>query len=675
MKKIKYHLRFQVVPGDDVAADARILAAFCLKHGIEEVVLFFAGEEWNNGLLSVKEEDMWFDTVGKSREILESKGISVSLNPWMTVLHTDRGRSFPADRRFKPMVSPWGEKSRACASFADRNWQKYISNLYGRFARLGFRVMWVEDDFRYHNHAPLTWGGGFEKGMCERFSRRIGKKVTRQEILENILRPGRPHPWRTKWMGVWKEAQLEAARGIADAVKKNSPVRTKLGLMSSTPWMHSIEGRRWEELFDSLSIDGDVAHRPSFASYCDSLGKSKVYSAMSLAMQKNFRQLSYEVAPEVENFPFTAWSKSDVTTWADMSFALFFGSDALLLDLFPFTGNRADEEPGIGDMLDRSHEALSWIAGRFSKEHNLHGIGIPWKQNAAELVRTEKGEHLNELAVDTMPAWEFLLSYGIPACAGLQDVNFLSGNAAWIFDDGEIAEMLKGGLLLDGISARILCARGFGRQIGVEYKRTLAREESTYSMEVVTCGDSGARKGFSCSVNLMPEFNVFEPVGGAVTWSEIITPGRERVGAGITLSENSSGGRTVVFTSEILDGGRLAYQKPSMSFQRQAMVQNAIRYLYNDGIPVPLVTGGPYLLPMYFRKRGEGFLVVFNGSPDPAPVSVEIKDKRIPENTTLLRPLEKPVSMKLIQLKKRGGNTAHWKSKAIPYMSFMVVKL
>lgn len=674
MQKVRYHLRFQIIPSNRVEEDAYILADFCLKHRIEEVVLFFAGEEWNNGLLSRKEEDIWFDTIRKVKEVLERQNLSVSLNPWMTVLHTDRGRFFPPDRRFKPMVSPLGEKSKACASFADKNWQKYICNLYGRFARLGFRVIWVEDDFRYHNHSPLTWGGGFEKEMCDRFSHKIGRSVTRQEILKKILRSGKPDIWRAKWMEVWRQAQIETAQGISEAVCKNSPVKTKLGLMSSSPWVHSIEGRRWQELFDSLSIDGEVAHRPSFAYYYDTPGKSKFYSVMSLSMQKNFRKPHFEVAPEVENFPFSVWNKSDVSTWTDMSFALFFGSDALLLDLFPFTGNRVDEEPGIGDMLDRSYRSLSWISCNFSKEHNLYGVGIPWKENAAELVRTEKGEHLNELAVDPLPAWEFLLSYGIPACAEQQEVNFLCGNSAWIFDDCEINEMLKGGLLLDGDSARILCTRGFSKQIGVKYKRAFDREESTYSLEVVTHPDSGVRKGFYSSVNLLSEFNVFEPVEGAVKWSDVITPTKEKVGSGITLYRNSVGGRIVVFATEhafMLKGGAYSYQRVPMNFHRQTMVQNAMRYMFKGRLSIPLVTGGPHLLPMYFRKKGEEQLVVFNGSPDPAVVSLKIMDTKVAKEVVCLKPLKNPVYYKL--LKKDG--CLYRTSKTIPYMSFLIVKL
>lgn len=668
MQRARYHLRFQVVPGGNAEEDARILADFCLKHRIEEVVLFFAGEEWNNGLLSEKEENVWFDTVRKAKEVLDGRGISVSLNPWMTVLHTDRGRTFPPDRRFQPMVSPSGEKSRACASFADKNWQKYIYSLYGRFARLGFRVIWVEDDFRYNNHGPLTWGGGFEKEMCDKFSRKIGKKVTRQEIIKKILRPGKPHPWRSKWMEVWRETQLEVARGIADAVKKNSPVKTKLGLMSSSPWMHSIEGRRWQEIFNALSIDGDVAHRPNFAYYSDAMGRDRTYSVMSLGMQKTFRHPSFEVAPEVENFPFTVWSKSDISTWTDMAFALFFGSDALLLDLFPFTGNRADEEPRIGFMLNKSYESLSWIAANFSKEHNLSGVGIPWKENAAEAVRTEKGEYLNELGVDTLPAWDFLLSCGIPACAERQEVNVLFGNTAWIFDDDEISDMLKGGLLLDGGSAEILFKRGFGKHLGIEYKGILEREKSKYSLEVVNNRDSGLRTGMRFSVNLMGEMRAFEPLKDAITWSDIITPENKRIGAGVTLYKNSLGGRLAIFAVE--NPSKLA-----LNFHRQTMVQNAIKYLYKGKVPFPLITGAPYLLPMHFKKKGEEVLVIFNGAPDPAVVLIETKGKKVSEQSMLLKPLEKPGPVELLKESGTVKNTGLWKtSSEVPYMSFLVVK-
>ncbi|HOL21620.1 MAG TPA: hypothetical protein PLQ41_02035 [bacterium] len=662
MRKVRYHLRFQIIPGNDVKKDAMVLANFCIKHHIEEVVLFFAGEEWNNGLLSKKEEDVWFETVREATEILKAKGISVSLNPWMTVLHCDRGRRFPSDYKFKPMVSPLGEKAKATASFADKNWQKYINNLYGRFATLGFRVIWIEDDFRYHNHAPLTWGGGFEDEIIERFSKKIGTKVSREEVVKKILQPGSPHPWREKWMDVWREVQLEVSRGIRGAVEKSSKGKTKLGLMSSLPSVHSIEGRRWLPLFNALTIENRVAHRPHFAPYHEDIGKNKVYSIMLLDTQKNFRPSYCEVAPEIENFPFTTWSKSDTQTWCEMALSLFFGSDALLLNLFSFVGNPPDKN--TGKLLDRSYKSLEWISKKFSKKLNLFGVGIPWKENAAEKVETEKGESLYELQVDPLPAWKLLLSYGISACSREQSVNAIFGNSAWIFEDSEILEMLKEGLLLDGESARILCKRGFERYLGVKYDKTLSREESPYSLEVVVNRKSGVDEELYDSVNLLPAFNVFKVKEKAEVWTDVITPEKKVVGPGIILYQNDIGGRTAILNT--LNGN------PVMNFHRQAIVQNIVKYLYKSNLPFPLITGTPHLLPMFFKNGQKEKLVIFNGIPDPGYVNI-IPHRNEPGNAVLLKPFEKPHYEKMLKIVAK--NRLVWKnSSTIPYMSFFVVE-
>ena len=88
------------------------------------------------------------------------------------------GRRFPADRRFAAAVSPRGERARSVASFADPAWQRYYLAQMRRFAALGFDTIWIEDDFRYHNHAPLSWGSGFEPAILRRLARRLGRRVT-----------------------------------------------------------------------------------------------------------------------------------------------------------------------------------------------------------------------------------------------------------------------------------------------------------------------------------------------------------------------------------------------------------------------------------------------------------------------------------------------------------------
>ena len=667
LSKVRYHLRFQIIPDKQVASKAQDLAEFCRKHSVEEVVLFFAAEEWNNGLLSKNEEDLWFETVKKTKEILETYGITVSLNPWATVLHCDRGRSFPKDRNIKPMVSPYGETSKACASFADQGWRNYIGSQYARFAKLGFRVIWIEDDFRYHNHSPLTWGGGFEPEIIHRFEEKIGKATTRKEIFQNILRPGEPHPWRTKWMETWREVRLEAASMLAKAVKDSSSGKTKIGLMSSSPSAHSIEGRRWHDTFKTLTINNAVAHRPNFAGYEESPGQYKVFSVMKLDMQKSFRPSYCEVAPEIENFPFTAWNKSDSLTWTEMALALFHGSDALLLDIFPFSGNSVKNEPNIDKLLDSSLPGLSWISERFSKYLNSEGVGIPWKQDAAEQVHTYTGNSMEELMIDTTATWKFLLGYGIPASAQKQQINALFGNSAWTFDEKQIQQFLSGGLLLDGASAQILCERGFGEYIGVTINNCVNRQDSTYSIEMVTSEKSSVPAGTYFNINNISELRIIEPEQNAVEWSQIITPDRKRFGSAIVTYSNKLGGRVVTYAAEN------PAQLPG-SYQRQAILQNAVRFLSGDKPEFPLVTGGPYLIPMNFRGRKRNVLVILNGSPDPAEPVIQTNGVISADTkATLLSPLKTPVE---IGIKSSSSNNKNIiaSCQSIPYLGFLVVE-
>lgn len=664
----RYHLRFQVLPGPNVRRDALDLKRFCLQHGVEDVVLFFAAEEWNNGLLSPREEEAWFDTIRTTTTILARAGMAVSLNPWMTVLGPTRGRVFPKGRKFAPAVSPLGEISRGVASFADPVWQQYIWDLYGRFATLGFRVIWIEDDFRYHNHAPLTWGSGFDPLTLDRFAKMVGRPVTREEVVRNILAPGVPHPWRALWMENWCEIQLDVARGLADAIRRNSPGGTKLGLMSSLPAVHSIEGRDWHALFDALSVDGQVAHRPHFAPYSEQTGQNKGLISLALDSQRPLRPTVCEVAPEIENSPMTRWTKSDAQTWSEMVMAQCFACDALLLDLFPFAANSAGDEPQIGHLLDRSRPALAWMGKRLTSSLRTRGVGCPWRDDAQARIRTSAGIAMTELDANTWGPCQFLAPYGVSVAAGRQAVNGLFGRLAWAFDDQELRDLLSGGLLLDGVSADILCQRGFGELIGIQPDGFVERESSTYALEVVASTRTGLRKGHYAECNqVLRVLRIPRVLQGAEEWTTLITPEKKRVGAAVVAFANRLGGRVVTY----------AVPNPASvnrTFQRQIMTHRVVRFLAANRFDATLVTGAPFSTPVHFEEPGRVVVVIGNGSPDAAMPEIRIGSvKTRPAAATLLRPLEKPRKASITTMVGPKGVTIQTRD-AIPFHGFLVLE-
>ncbi len=666
--RVRYHLRYQIAPGRSVGEIANDLVAFCQTHGVEEVVLFYGAEERNTGLLSREEEDRWFDAMEEAHAILTQAGVEVSLNPWMTVLHTSRGRGFPEGWTFAPTISPEGEASTATASFADREWRRYISEQYGRFAELGFRVLWVEDDFRYHNHAPLAWGGGFEEPILERFARKAGRAVTRDEVVNAILAPGKPHPWRAMWMENWREIQLEVATLLARAVAERSPRESQLGLMSSSMEAHGIEGRRWKELFDALSIEGRVVHRPHFASYSDAVVKSALpWSIMMLDLQRSLRPPETEVAPEIENFPFTQWNKADAQTWCEMALAMVYGSDALLLDLFPFTGNRASDEPEVGRLLDRSRPALQWVAERFRADDRAVGVGYLWRADAQEHVQLEAGAGMGDLDASPGGPARVFPGYGIPIAAGEREVNALFGSLAWAVPDEDLERLLGKGLVLDGRAAEILCHRGFMDDIGVCFLHRASREDSLYAMEQAASPQSGIPDHVFLNCNIIPSMSVFELLDGAVEWTSVLSPSEERLFPATVAFENARGGR--VFTITAPEPGRL----PQGNY-RQMLLRRAVAFVAAGAAKFPTVTGAPHLLPIVLDSDNCRRIAVVNAGVDPAVAVVHLPERPGQVRATTLLPMQAPVEVRAVVEEEDAGAVVRT-SELVSHLGVLVVEL
>jgi hypothetical protein len=648
-RRARYHLRYQIHPAHDPAetrTEAEELAKACEDLEVAEVVLLLAAEDVHDGHPVGAEEDRWFATVALAREVLADAGVEVSLNPWVTVGHADRGR---LDRLgFAPMVSPDGRVARAQASFACPRWRAWLLGHYGRAAELGFRVLWLEDDFRYHNHAPLDWGGGFEPLMLERLSALVGEPVTRERAAQAMTRPGPPHPWRPLLQKVWRTAQLEVAELVRDEVRRRSDGHCVLGLMSSRLDMHAAEGRDWPALFEALSVGGRAVHRPHFAWYTDIPGNALSGQVWLLEGQRLLRPATVRSEPEIENWPYTSWAKSDVQTWSELTVAQFAGSDALLINAYPnHERHVAQRYPQVGELLRRSRPALDWIAERYPREFESLGVGLPFRPDAAEHLRAHGGG-MAELAVDPSPAADFLLRAGVPITAGPAAVQAVFGTAAWAFDEEEIRALLAGGLLLDGTAAHVLCLRGFGEHLGVDVPEVVAREQQgaqpgPYARERLTSAVETETWAWAShirlSVNMQPALARIEPLRGAEVWTEVETADGTRWGAGRTAFRNKLGGAVAVLAA-------MAPSELPGSDDGRALLHRTIRFLEADEPTLPLVAaGGPHLIPVFSQHRGAFRLAIANGSADDAHPVIDLPLPPLTREqaaATLLEPLRAP---------------------------------
>ncbi|MDG4858743.1 hypothetical protein P8605_11370 [Streptomyces sp. T-3] len=635
---VRYHLRFQLHATSGAAQQAVELVKFCQESGVDEVVLLLAAEEFHAGHPEGPEEDRLYDSTATAVDVLRGAGLDVSLNPWVTAGHADRGR--PDRSGFAPMVGPDGRRAIGQASFACPRWRSWIAAHYARFAGLGFRVLWLEDDFRYHNHAPLQWGGGFEPLMLDRLGKLAGAPVTREAVVAAVTAPGEPHPWRALLQQTWRTAQLEVAALVAQAVDKASAGRSRLGLMSSGPGSHAVEGRDWPALFEALSLHGEVAQRPHFAPYSDVPGRALSSSVWMLEVQRSLRPSYVRVEPEIENWPHTTWSKSDTQTWSEMVAAQLSGADALFLNLVPVQSGHAQRFPRVADLLQRARPALDHVAGRGPDELGTLGVGLPVRPEAAAHVRTTRAGDLTELEVDPGPAADFLLRYGVPVTAEQAPVRVLFGQTAWAFDDDALRRMLADGLLLDGVAAHVLTERGFGELLGVTVTEIADRAAPSapgpYSLEqVLPASPTADHFPTYLSVNLQPALARLHPAAGAEVWSSILTPDLRTWGAGRCLFVNALGGRVAV----------LAATAPDLLPQDddgQRLLHAMLRHLEGDAPTLPLISGGPHLIPRLARTPHGLRLAIANGSADPARPRITFPATPPPAEATLLAPLAAP---------------------------------
>jgi hypothetical protein len=600
----------QFGPHQDTQVVLRELEQLCRRIPVDEVMLFMYAEEQCDGHPTLEQVAQWLDALRPWKLQLERIGLRVSLNPWTVLGVCDRGRRLKAGQNWQTMVDWKGRSAQLVVCPLDAAWQEYFKSAITLMAAERYRVIWIEDDYRYHNHEPLDWGGCFCDLHVAEFSRRANTHATREEIVRAMLLPGRPHPWRQIWLDLWQDNALELLAQWRDVAQAQG---TQLGLMSSGIEAHAIEGRRWRQWWKALAgTDKPPIHRPHFWSYGDTGGKAAL--AESIAVLDQNRRLEppgAEVGPEIECFPYYSWNKSYAQTAAQMYLATIFGSTNLNVSLYDFMGNLPSDDPERAEFLGRLKPALSRMRELFPPTLQSSGVGVVWREDASRRIHTAGKAQWMDLNCPTRPWAVVLASMGVGyAMADQSCVNALSGTMAWALDDSEIESLLSRGLFLDGLAAHILDQRGFGPQIGLTDTRLVNQDEITYSMEEFTDADFALRPGSQASLNVGIQYLVQGNMPtGAKTISQVLDAVQGHVAHGAVLFENALGGRVAVTPYDIS-------QQSFWSLQRMAQLRRVLAWLAR-GKELGRVEGEPWLIPQFLTDGSHFRAVLWNAGFDP----------------------------------------------------------
>ncbi|MCX4649415.1 hypothetical protein [Streptomyces sp. NBC_01446] len=650
----RYVLRLQADPADDVADVEERLLRLVKDSRADEICVFFFGMEFNDGHEPVAEVAAWLDRTRPWRTALRSAGVGVSLNPGHTLSHGDWGRK--RRESWQPMVDQNGTEAEITVCPLDTAWQAYFAECLHQYAAEDVCAVWIEDDIRLHNHAPLDWGGCFCPLHLAEFASRTGEAPTRAELVAACTAPGEAHPWRRQWLDLLDDTTaglLSEWRAIADAHG------VELGLMSSRPESHAPEGRDWSRWLDKVGI-----HRPHFWPYSDTAGPELPLSAALLDAQRGLQPSSLVSYPEIECWPYGQWNKSFRQTGAQMALAHILGCHGLAVSLYDFLGNHPDDEPERARFLADWRPTLDWLADTFPTSLRTVGIGVPWSPETARELRVDddgnsgrwqalQADHrewagwLGAIghAVTVRPESMDLRAAQTALPGGETTVRSLAGRSVWAYTDDQLRDWLHGGLILDGTAAEILHRRGFGDLIGVRGLRTPGVHDPIPAREICTDPEFTLRVGAAVSidaeVNGHRPLAVADPVPGARIASRLVDPRGADVGAGLVLYSNALGGRTAVCPWP-------ATARVRMTPQRAAQLSAVADWL-GDGRHAR-VSGQPWLVPQALTDGRRWRLVVWNAGPDevarltvrlpnamPAPtdaVQITARGERLPASYT-----------------------------------------
>lgn len=632
-----YALR-RTLPPWSFTQNLRELVQCLPRYRVDEVIVKIDTEEFSHGQPTLAWAKAYQPKLTQVRRAMEKLGIVYSINPWITVGHCDRGRD---DRLqlpgYQPVVGHDGTPCTHCACPMSEVWRSHIAALWSLYAETKPHVMWIEDDIRTFNHAPVGYGC-FCPDHLRRFSEHAGQTVTREELVAAILQPGAPHPWRKLYLDLQAELMIDTVAFLAKTVHAISP-DTSLGLMSSGPSAHCIEGRRWQEFAAAMADGRALYSRPPLGNYNENSLRGLYYSHDSIKNTRFCMPADAIELTEVENVPFTRYSKSTNFTFLQIALSAAYGCRGVSLNLFDHAGTPMEKDPELGQMLGARKPWLNAVAEACQPPGTYRGVQLLFHEKAGYHKHLSPHTGPYSLGADGSAMMNALEAAGIPTTYEQSPVVATHGQVLRACSDATVTELLTQGLFLDATAAQVLVERGYGKLIGVE---TLETPKPLNEFGPLSCEEffnrrfGGAKHKYLTLT--LPDLSrralvsKLQPATGTQLISACVDPDTRPILPAMFAFINQLGGRVVVSALDFNSAVGTAFHHPF----RTEQLQHVIRWL-SGGNPGIMVNGGAFPLALRKDTGTTTILGVFNLTLDPWDHAVfDLGDTRKPAHLQVL---------------------------------------
>ena len=598
---------------------------FCRLNRIDEVLWFIESAAAYHPFVDEEGARARADWLCRAREKLRRAGIIQSLNVLFVIGHGEYG--YRLDGRFKTMVGSDGRKSAEVLCPLSPEWRRWAEKFFGILAGTKPARLWVDDDFRYYNHGRINPGCFCERHMRE-FARRAGRaRVSREELVAAILRPGEPHPWRKIWINLLDDSLGRAARIINRAVRAKSP-RTETALMVTAPFLLVREGRDLKALLHKLCAPHAPVIRMPTCAYAE--GSARDYYPMDEGL-KRFRPL---LAPgtrkctEIETMPYHAYGKSALSLARQMEWATILGAPNHTLNIFDRMTTPFADQPDFGRMLRGLKPRLSAIAAASARVPRFRGVRLYAPGRSSLRVRTREGKSFRELLPYDSGWADALRAFGFPVqfeCE--EEVSALTGEAPRLMGTG-LEGVFKRGVLLDLSALETLRAMGREDLAGVKLREILdlraTRLHGYERLDHPAFGGGPDHRTAGGASSSGGRLGILDPGAGAqvISWIEE-GESRRNLYPGAVISENSLGGRVCVYPYEFINRADAdMYAKGTSHYfyseYRRRQLRGVVDWLAR-GCAAMSVEAPGWILPHRADGPGGIFMSAMNINLDPWP--------------------------------------------------------
>jgi hypothetical protein len=421
--------------------------------------------------------DYGFPTIESHRKSVEklievaekfrAAGLRVSLQISNTIGHgqymsaKDCGGLVYDGSAVEHMAGPDGKTADYCFCWNGENFRQYVIAELKEYAKIKPYCVWIDDDLRATNHAPLNQGC-FCDSCIEKFNRNYNCNFTREKLVHEINYGD--ISWREKYVEFVRNGLYEFTYLMSKTICDVSP-DSYIGLQYCAHGGYT--GYGYDYIFDAMKKGSgkNPKSRPGGGAYQDHNPNEQLKKSFFISWQNSMLpRYVTEIRPEIENLPDVVYGKTSAGTCYETSLYLASGANAMsyamVMDLYD------PMEYHAKFFRDFAKHRAYWERLAKANDHTyqagarLYFPKTMWKrtlkqEEALFFWNNEPYLKGTELAYTAIP-----LAYGIE-CDD-DPIYVLHGDVAKLLTDADVEYLLGKPVFTDGASLETITQMGYG---------------------------------------------------------------------------------------------------------------------------------------------------------------------------------------------------------------------